>query len=110
MTVGKVIDILEQFPRDQILEMGYVTPDDKQELASAPIAEILINENHLIMVDAGTAELIKIVIMQKLNVRGKGNPKADDADLEEQAEQIACMIQAIGKKEQSLTEQAQTPG
>ena len=25
MTVGEIIDILEQFPRDQIMEMGIVT-------------------------------------------------------------------------------------
>ena len=31
MTVGEIIDILEQFPRDQIMEMGIVTKITKED-------------------------------------------------------------------------------
>ena len=30
MTVGDIIDILEQFPRDQVLEMGILTKEDPE--------------------------------------------------------------------------------
>ena len=31
MTVGEIIDILEQFPRDQIMEMGIATKITKED-------------------------------------------------------------------------------
>src|ERR1039458_10345970 len=76
MTVGEIIDILEQFPRDQIMEMGIVTKvtkEDPQWITCLPIADILISEKHLIIVDPDSSQLVQEIIGSRLNVRRTGN-------------------------------------
>ena len=63
MTVGEIIDILEQFPRDQIMEMGIVTKitkEDPQWITCLPIADILVSEKHLIIVDPDIHSVISL--------------------------------------------------
>ena len=63
MTVGEIIDILEQFPRDQIMEMGIVTKitqEDPQWITCLPIADILVSEKHPIIVDPDIHSVISL--------------------------------------------------
>ena len=86
MTVGEIIDILEQFPRDQIMEMGIVTKitkEDPQWITCLPIADILVSEKHLIIVDPDSSNLVQEIIGSKLNVRRTG--KSDKGGAEEKA-------------------------
>jgi len=86
MTVGEIIDILEQFPRDQIMEMGIVTKitkEDPQWITCLPIADILVSEKHLIIVDPDSSDLVQEIIGSKLNVRRAG--KSDKGWAEEKA-------------------------
>lgn len=73
MTVGDIIDILEQFPRDQVLEMGILTKEDPNWITCLPIADILISEKHLIIVDPDSSQLVQEIIGSRLNVRRTGN-------------------------------------
>lgn len=86
MTVGEIIEILEQFPRDQILEMGIVTKvtrEDPHWITCLPIADILVSEKHLIIVDPDSSDLVREIIGSKLNVRRTG--KSDKGGAEEMA-------------------------
>ena len=77
MTVGEIIDILEQFPRDQIMEMGIVTKitkEDPQWITCLPIADILVSEKHLIIVDPDSSDLVQEIIGSKLMCAGRANP------------------------------------
>ena len=70
MTVGEIIDILEQFPRDQIMEMGIVTKITKeapQWITCLPIADILVSEKHLIIVDPDIHSVINLCACECAN-------------------------------------------
>lgn len=72
MTVGDIIDILEQFPRDQILEIGILDEKDPYNITCLAIADILISEKHIIIVDPDSSDLVQRIIGSKLNVRRTG--------------------------------------
>ena len=78
-TVGEILDILEQFPRDQLLEIGIVTHDDIASITCLPIEDILISEKHLVIVDSETSQLLQEQIRNKLNLRKKKETEEEDA-------------------------------
>jgi len=116
MTVGEIIDILEQFPRDQIMEMGIVTKitkEDPQWITCLPIADILVSEKHLIIVDPDSSDLVQEIIGSKLNVRRAG--KSDKGGAEEKAapplpdDAAAAPLEAPGHTDAARTPPGGTP-
>jgi hypothetical protein len=71
MTVGQVIEILEQFPRDQVLEMGLMTGDDLEWITCLEIGDVVLSDDTLAIVDKDTYELMKLQVTAKHNPRKK---------------------------------------
>lgn len=76
MTVGQVIEILEQFPRDQVLEMGLMTGDDLEWITCLEIGDVVLSDDTLAIVDKDTYELMKLQVAAKNNPRKK--PKEEE--------------------------------
>lgn len=72
MTVGHLIEILEQFPRDQVAEIGFLTEEDPEWLICLEIADIVLSEDTLAIIDKDSSELMQRLIGVKLNIGKRG--------------------------------------
>ena len=77
MTVGHLIEILEQFPRDQVAEIGFLAEEDPEWLVCLEIGDIVLSEDTLAIIDQDSSELMRRLIKAKLDVHKRG--VADDS-------------------------------
>jgi len=76
MTIGTALSILEQFPKDKTFEIGLLSKEDNGSITVLPVADILLSDKHILLVDEETSQLVQEIIGGKLNLR---KAKPDDA-------------------------------
>jgi hypothetical protein len=75
MNNGKLINLLEQFPRDQLVELGFVSKEDPGTIVCLAIGDVVLSDKHLILLDLESIEIIRETIKVNLHVKGAGTPK-----------------------------------
>lgn len=70
MTAGEILNILEQFPREQLVEFGIVDAQQPDTVIPLDVAGVIISDQHLIMLDAESSRIIREVQSRAL----KGKP------------------------------------
>lgn len=78
MTVGDIISILEQFPREREAEFGLLSDKDQGVVTVIDIADIILSEKHILLVDTETSKQIQAIIGAKLTIRGKKTTETDE--------------------------------
>jgi hypothetical protein len=69
MTIGEALSILEQFPKEKTFEIGLLSKEDNGAITVLPVADILLSEKHILLVDEETSKLVQEIIGGKLNLR-----------------------------------------
>jgi len=72
MTVLELIEILRQFPEDQVIEFGLLDPDKPNELIALPIADVVLSSRVIMLVSQQTRDLIDGMISK--NLKSKDAP------------------------------------
>ena len=72
MTVLELIEILRQFPEDQVIEFGLLDPDKPNELIALPIADVVLSARVIMLVSQQTRDLIDGMISK--NLKSKDAP------------------------------------
>jgi hypothetical protein len=72
MTVLELIEILRQFPEDQVIEFGLLDPDKQNELIALPIVDVVLSSRVLMLVSQQTRDLMDGIISK--NLKSKDAP------------------------------------
>jgi hypothetical protein len=72
VTVLELIEILRQFPEDQVIEFGLLDPDKPNELIALPIVDVVLSSREIMLVSQQTRDLIDGMISK--NLKSKDAP------------------------------------